>query len=180
MKYTKFFNNHQDLSNFDIEILSIIFDSPLPYLDILCKQLSAATITADNCITNYFLDIKINALVEAIPMSTNVPVTIDICPDIVLPLSDTAMSNYFESTGTAHLLETSNVLFFPQNDNHYIGILLHFSKGIIQSIEVVNWAGSPINRCIECVGIEKWKKIFRYNDRNWYDIVINQEYLKAE
>lgn len=179
--YSELIKRIENLSDFDRRILDIIFESPLPYLDILFKQLCASTFKRENCITSYFLDFYFDTPVIPIQTSITVPVSIDICPDIELCLFDDKMAEYYKKTGTAHLLESVNspkIHFIPHNDDFYNGINIHFKNGIIKELEVVNWAGSPIDyrRIISDVG--NWKKIFRYNDERWFNIVIDRECLK--
>ena len=176
--YDKFIKEIDFLSDFDIKILDIIFKSPLPYLDILWKQLCVATIKVENLVTSYVLDFHIELPVDRIPTSKIVPVSIDICPHIELFFKDTKISNYYKKTGTVHLLETSDIFFVPQDDKFYEGINMYFKDGRIQEIEIVNWAGFPIDCCRNGLDIDKWKKIFRYNDKQWFDMVIDKEHLK--
>ena len=48
---------------------------------------------------------------------------------------------------------------------------MHFKDGIINEIEVVNFAGLPINFNHIISGSSSRKRLYRYNDKNWFDAV---------
>lgn len=162
------------LSEFDKTIFEIIFNSELPYLDLLYEQLSVARAANYNYISSYFLDFTVEASVALVPTLKSVPVSIDICPECELVLTNDGIVKSFQQTGTVHWLEThdcSENYFFPNNDDDYYGINLYFNNGIVRELEVVNWAGRPINFNRIVCDSKKWKRIFRYNDKSWFDIV---------
>ena len=176
--YNEILKKNKHLTDFDAKILGIIYNSPLPYIDTLHKQLCVAKIKVEDLTTSYVLDIHIDVSVDPIPTSKTVPVSIDICPHFELFLSDTKTSKYCKKNHTIHLIETPDIFFSPQSDLLYTGINLHFEAGVIREIELVNWSGFSIECCKNCLDIDKWEKIFRYNDEQWFNVVTDGEQLK--
>lgn len=162
------------LSEFDRAVLDIIFTSELPYLDLLYKQISVAAVSDSDCVSSYFIDLCVKETVLPIPTSVSVPVSIEICPDCEPVSADREISEHFRQTGIARWLETgeqSPEFTLPQGYADYCGINMHFKDGIINEIEVVNFAGLPINFNHIISGSSSRKRLYRYNDKNWFDAV---------
>lgn len=168
------------LSERDRAVLDIIFTSELPYLDLLYKQISVATVSDSDCVSSYFIDLCVKEAVPPIPISVSVPVSIEICPDFEPVSADREISEQFRQTGTARWLETGeqfSEFTLPQGYADYYGINMHFKDGIINEIEVVNFAGLPINFNHIISGSASRKRLYRYNDKNWFEAVVSKNII---
>ena len=101
-----------------------------------------------------------------------------LCPDFEPVSADREITEHFRQTGTARWLETgeqSPEFTVPQGYADYYGINMHFKGGIINEIEVVNFAGLPINFDHIISGLSSLKRLYRYNDKNWFDAVVSDD-----
>ena len=92
------------LSEVDRTVLDIIFTSELPYLDLLYKQISVATVSDSDCASSYFIDLRVKEAVLPIPTSVSMPVSIEICSDFEPLSADREISEHFRQTGTARCI----------------------------------------------------------------------------
>lgn len=128
---------------------------------------------------SYYVDLAITQSVPIINTSYRVPVFIDFCTDADFPFLDQKHSEYYDNTGTIHLLDSSESLanrFFVQESDAYYSAILYFHEGIVHELEIINWNGQDIDHELPFRS-DHFKKIFRYNDDQIYNAVASKEHL---
>ncbi len=170
----------ETLTDFEKNLMWLFWGLPLSYQSVLYQQLCASDVKREDRISSYFIDFIVNKPVPKVETLKRVPVSVDISSDVEVIFPNPKMKKYFEETGTFHLLEgsdSSKVHVIPPNIDQFTEVNLHFKNGIICELEIANLSGYCIDYNILRINLQNGKRIFRYDDVDFYKTVISNLHI---